>query len=572
MKLERITIEHYRSIEHVEIIVPPDKPLVLFGPNNAGKSNIISAINRALGERFPTYIDMEDSDFFQRDSSAYPQSRIGCWFDSIYYTNKYHGNTSDHFIVESNKDSSQNQFVDSNGTQLYISNDNRSQIQSFLVDANREISYQMSYSSKYTLLSRFSRAIHASLSNHDKKQLESTFQTIRNIFENNSDFTRFFTEFDSNVRSSVKGFVHGLEVDFSAYDPNNYAKSMRVFAKEGDEIRSFDEFGTGEQQVLLMAFAKAYMQVFGSQSIVLILEEPEAHLHPLAQKWLKQYIYETCASGIQIILSTHSADFVDPMNLEGLVKVSKDDRGVTNLVQLTAQDLKNQCIADGVPSASISASGVADFYATKLMPDSLKGLFASKVLLVEGPTEYFSLPIYFSFEQFFLPEEDIEIVGCGGKGQIPAYYRLFKAYGIECFCLFDADSSKGDNTAIESLLGIKINGSSAGEIVTDTGYAYFEKDFETTMRAQIPKYADLETQAKDVYKVSGKPAIAKVATALAGAAPQCIRDLIDALKGSGPSGIAAGVPTSVPTNQANPCSTVTNGPTDGPDWDVDVPF
>jgi putative ATP-dependent endonuclease of OLD family len=564
-------IDHYRSIEHVEIDVPSDKPLVLFGPNNAGKSNIISAINRVLGERYPKNIDMEDSDFFQRDSAAYPKSRIGCWFDSIYYRDRY-DNTSDNFIVEYNKDSSQNRLVNANGHQLWISGDDRSQIQSFLVDADREISYQMSYSSKYTLLSKFSRAIHSSLSDPDKKQLESTFQTIRSVFSNTPEFAKFFVEFDNNVRSSVKGFVHGLEVDFSAYDPNNYAKSMRVFAKEGSEIRSFDEFGTGEQQVLLMAFAKAYMQVFGSQSIILILEEPEAHLHPLAQKWLKHYIYETCASGIQVILSTHSADFVDPLDLEGLVKVSKDDHGVTSLVQLKSQDLTNQCIADGVPQARISAIGVADFYATKLMPDSLKGLFASKVLLVEGPTEYFSLPTYFSFEDFFLPVEDIEIVSCGGKGQIPAYYRLFKAYGIDCFCLFDADSSKENNNAIESLLGIKVNGNNAGGIITGTNHAYFEKDFETTMRTQVPDYADLEVQAKSIYKVSGKPAIAKVAAALSGAAPQCIRDLIAALRGPSPSGCTTSIPIGASMSQANQYPIATSEPTNETDWDDDIPF
>ncbi len=52
MRLEAIVIKHYRSIERVALKHPPNKPLVLFGPNNAGKSNILSAINRILGEEF----------------------------------------------------------------------------------------------------------------------------------------------------------------------------------------------------------------------------------------------------------------------------------------------------------------------------------------------------------------------------------------------------------------------------------------------------------------------------------------------------------------------------------------
>ena len=81
---------------------------------------------------------------------------------------------------------------------------------------------------------------------------------------------------------------------------------MRILAKEGNDVRTFEEFGTGEQQVLLMAFAKAYMEVFGAESVILILEEPEAHLHPLAQRWLKEYIYGLCASGMQIVVSTQT--------------------------------------------------------------------------------------------------------------------------------------------------------------------------------------------------------------------------------------------------------------------------
>lgn len=62
LRLEAILIKHYRSIERVVLKLPQNKPLVLFGPNNAGKSNILSAINRLLGERYPTYIEMLESD------------------------------------------------------------------------------------------------------------------------------------------------------------------------------------------------------------------------------------------------------------------------------------------------------------------------------------------------------------------------------------------------------------------------------------------------------------------------------------------------------------------------------
>ena len=54
MRVEKIKISKYRSIDDVVISFPENKSVVLFGPNNAGKSNILSAIDRLIGEKYPT--------------------------------------------------------------------------------------------------------------------------------------------------------------------------------------------------------------------------------------------------------------------------------------------------------------------------------------------------------------------------------------------------------------------------------------------------------------------------------------------------------------------------------------
>ena len=76
MRLTKISIRQYRSIDQIDLTLPDKQPLILFGPNNAGKSNILSAIDRIIGERYPTYIEMLDSDYFMRDKNQYPQCEI----------------------------------------------------------------------------------------------------------------------------------------------------------------------------------------------------------------------------------------------------------------------------------------------------------------------------------------------------------------------------------------------------------------------------------------------------------------------------------------------------------------
>ncbi|MFC3631890.1 AAA family ATPase [Paracoccus angustae] len=52
MKITYVKIENWRSIKSVEFA--PSDITVLVGSNNAGKTNILSAINFLLGERWPS--------------------------------------------------------------------------------------------------------------------------------------------------------------------------------------------------------------------------------------------------------------------------------------------------------------------------------------------------------------------------------------------------------------------------------------------------------------------------------------------------------------------------------------
>lgn len=530
MKLQQIVVDHYRSIEHIELSFPTDKPVVLFGPNNAGKSNILSAIDRLLGERYPTYIEMLDSDFYMRDRISYPSSTIQATFTAPYY---YDRNRNPYNTVAVTYgyggDANKHLIHNGQGQQLYISSENRLACQSYLIDAERNIQNAFNYSSKYSILSKFSHKIHKALSSEHKEQLSAAFDEIKTSFEKTTEFSRFFTEFSAALKGSVKGFVHSLAVDFSAYDPNNYARSLRIYVKEGDNIRGFEEFGTGEQQVLLMAFVKAYMQVFSSENFVLIIEEPEAHLHPLAQKWLKEYIVDMCSSGIQVVLSTHSTDFIDAEYLVGLVRVFKEN-GMTRAVQLTPEKLASFCIESGVPANRINAANVVDFYSTKLFPDQLKGMFAETIILVEGATEYFAIPEFLKRCDYSLAEHGVEIVNCRGKDAIPLFWRLFKAYSFNCYCIFDGDMQEKQNDKLfNGIISSEQWVLVPNEYVVKREYAYFGRDFESYFRASMPEYAEKEQEAIDVYSITSKPGKAKAVAQHCNAVPKFITELKDML-------------------------------------------
>ncbi len=279
-----------------------------------------------------------------------------------------------------------------------------------------------------------------------------------------------------------------------------------------------------------MAFAKAYMEVFTSEHFVLIIEEPEAHLHPLAQKWLKEYITDMCSAGIQVIISTHSADFIDPAYIDGLVRVYKE-AGTTKAKQMSVKDLVDFCIESGSPKEKTSTENIINFYSTKLFPDQLKGVFAETIILVEGPTEYYALPVLLKRNDFSLAEHGVEIVNCEGKSSIPLFWRLFKAYGYNCFAIFDGDSDPKSST--KTFMGLIdkeswLVGEAEAEI-TDT-YAYFGKDFETYFRTTLEEYSTIEEEVMNRYQISSKPGKAKAVAQNLSQVPEFIKKLCDKLE------------------------------------------
>lgn len=61
-KLKSISIDNFRSIEHVDLVFPDRAALILVGENNAGKSNIIAGIDILLGDvMLPTLIEIIDT-------------------------------------------------------------------------------------------------------------------------------------------------------------------------------------------------------------------------------------------------------------------------------------------------------------------------------------------------------------------------------------------------------------------------------------------------------------------------------------------------------------------------------
>ncbi len=515
-RITHLRIEGYRSIgESLEIRFPPDQPVVLVGENNAGKSNIVRALQLVLGPFWPGNHEPEDHEFFGRDRGRPidiamqfdPEDALGGRYTEVVW--RYDPSAAEPVSFRGRPGPWGRQ----DGP---VTNADRDTCMCIVVEAERNLAYHLSYASKWTLLSRLMRRFHRALDEQGEVRgdLEQLFERIKTNFHRVPEFRKFVNDLREQMQELVSTMPHRLEVDFEAYNPVNFFHALRLHAAEGGQPRTLEEMGTGEQQVLALAFAHAYARAFHG-GLVLVVEEPEAHLHPLAQQWLARRLRARCQEGLQLVVTTHSPAFVDIEGLEGLALVYKE-AGQTRVRQLSRGELVSKCVEMGVPAARITEANVLPFYSAHATATLLSGLFARSVVLVEGPTEALALPVYFRKCGLEVEREGVAVLPVGGKGNLAKWYRLYCAYEFSVYVVFDNDP-KDDATGAkrrDALTAVGIPAAACDGLiattdwVVETTYTIFGRNFEETLRAWFPLYGQLEAEARHA-DIESKPFIAK---------------------------------------------------------------
>lgn len=513
-RITRLTISRYRSIgDKIEINFPKNKPVVLVGENNAGKSNIVKAIQLVLGPFWPGNHEPEDNEFFERNRSAPieiavefdPNEPLGDRFTRLIW--KYDSSLPDPVTFKA---------IDSTNEPRYPRSEDRDTCTCIVVEAERNLHYHLSYASKWTLLSRLMHKFHRKLTAHSpiRSLLEHQFEKTKELFFQIPEFNTFVRELQQEFDDLVANMPHRLTVNFEAYNPINFFHALRLQAAEGNEPRTLDEMGTGEQQVLALAFAYAYAKAF-HEGVFLVIEEPEAHLHPLAQQWLSRKLRSRCYEGLQILLTTHSPFFVNIEDLEGIVLVYKED-GMTRVRQLTRHEFAEHCVNLGAPKQKITHENILPFYAANSTNDLMSGLFARAVVLVEGQTELLALPVLLEKQGFEVNREGVAILNVGGKGNLAKWYRLYTAYNIPCYVVFDNDArdDRDGKKREDALVALGVAPSEVCTLVdaddwcVSDRYMIFGIDFEKTMRKYFRSYYDFEEEARR-FGVDSKPFVAR---------------------------------------------------------------
>jgi putative ATP-dependent endonuclease of the OLD family len=165
----------------------------------------------------------------------------------------------------------------------------------------------------------------------------------------------------------------------------------------------------------------------------------------------------------------------------------------------------------------VTPESMRDRYSHAYNPRRNEGFFASKIMLVEGLSEEYSLPIYAdALQKCAFDPQGISVVECGGKGAMDRLYRIFNELHIPCYTLFDYDSDNSDQDIIDKsreLLALAGEPQDAPDsLFVADAIACFPKKWETDLKVEIPDADTLAAEGRRELGLSddsGKPLIAR---------------------------------------------------------------
>lgn len=443
MKLKKLTIRNFRSIKTLDLTFPESNLLVLVGANNAGKSNIIKAIDAICGEGWFGKDKMEDHDFYLRNRAT--PCKLTLTFDN--------GRTA---TISSTAPTKWTDYRDQYGNKLYTQV--KDDFPCTYLGADRTFDKHLAFYD-WTLIGKIRKRFHEK-AQPLKTDLETKFSELTAIFDRVDGFTKFKTDFGTFFTEMQADTPARLDITFKPFTPANYFKTMQILAtdpNQSDEPLDLGELGEGSRNTVLIALLRSYAINFRNTpegiSGILALEEPEIFLHPQARRHLYHVLRTIADAGIQVIISTHSASFIDTEHFDSIGQVTKlpDDehegRTHTTLTLVSKHDLVNHCIATGVPPEKVTTANITEFYRTTSNYRLNEAFFAKYIILVEGDTEELTIPEYLKTAGIDCDLQGISLIAVSGKNQLPKYWRLFSCFTPNLLCLFDADNTTTEGAA-----------------------------------------------------------------------------------------------------------------------------
>lgn len=315
-------------------------------------------------------------------------------------------------------------FESENGNEIAFRFD---EIPFFYMDAQRDILEDIKLKSSY-LGKMLSKIVY---SKEAVKEIEAQIKALNETTVSSSIILSTIKTTLKELDTAMDSHSEGIDITPFTKKLRDLSKGLSIYYTDQKDSFSMEYHGMGTRSWSSLLTLKSFISLLNSNAVkddspffpVLAIEEPEAHLHPNAQKKLYGQINSIAG---QKIISTHSPYIAAASDLIQIRNFYKDDAvhcGKIKTEQLTSEDIRK------INRQVVNTRGE---------------IFFSKLLVFfEGETEEQALPI---FAQNYFDKSPVEMgidfVGVGGYGNYLPFLRFAEALNIP-WIIFSDNDQKG---------------------------------------------------------------------------------------------------------------------------------
>lgn len=273
---------------------------------------------------------------------------------------------------------------------------------------------------------------------------------VRNVLNDDSDWNTLIEQGKDKVNEHLKettiaGKEQNVEIDFLPFEFRRIVDNLRIqtpvygedIVENEDKQKYFELYqnGLGYNNLIYIATVlgdlKRQKELEKEAYVALLIEEPEAHLHPQLQNIFFNYLNKLNEIGFQIFVSSHSPTITAKANLDSLIVLQDQENEITSL--------------------SIKKSNLDEInkkYLQKFLDVTKCQLFfANGVILVEGISEALLMPVFSEIigTDYSIEKKGIELINLNGVA-FEHFAKLFNpddpGIRLNCRCAILTDDDR----------------------------------------------------------------------------------------------------------------------------------